>query len=370
MSAHDHLERQLRSSVARNADRRLAVRLRHWPWSRGLSSLILAFSCAAVLGVALFVLVSVHHHQPPTPQPAPSTANHHGPRRPPAPPPSGPIPRNADDAAIAASFNATWKEDRACGPGAAQRATMSQGSPSAAMLSTLPILRRPATSADRLPARLYFHGQLMGPFRSGDVYVRYVHRARVVDGISFYLVPVGHLGRPPISQTAADGCYRLEVAALRAQLPRVPTSKRGVTLRYGEAQFALARWNLANSSVYEGAFLLYELPGGGGGGGGGVSASTIQQTGTLGGGGSSSSEIMMDGIVPPNVATVTLRFPATGHGIHRLPPLSVTGNVVNNVLFIRPIPTLFQRGGWPTSALWRSASGKVIKTVDERPFHP
>ncbi len=31
---------------------------------------------------------------------------------------------------------------------------------------------------------------------------------------------------------------------------------------------------------------------------------------------------------------------------------------------------MFKRGGWPTAAVWRSASGKVIKTVDERPFHP
>jgi hypothetical protein len=39
-------------------------------------------------------------------------------------------------------------------------------------------------------------------------------------------------------------------------------------------------------------------------------------------------------------------------------------------VFVIPIPTLFERGGWPATAIWRSASGKVIKTVDERPFHP
>ena len=71
------------------------------------------------------------------------------------------------------------------------------------MLSTLPILRRPATSADRLPANLYihFHGRLkllLGG-QGGDVYVRYVRRVRVADGSTFYLVPATKLGRPPLS---------------------------------------------------------------------------------------------------------------------------------------------------------------------------
>lgn len=77
----------------------------------------------------------------------------------------------------------------------------------------------------------------------------------------------------------------------------------------------------------------------------------------------------MDGIVPSGVATVTLQFPASRHGSQRLPALSTTGDVLNDV-FVISIPTLFQRGRWPTTAIWRSASGKVIKTVDERPFHP
>jgi hypothetical protein len=109
---------------------------------------------------------------------------------------------------------------------------------------------------------------------------------------------------------------------------------------------------------------------GAGGGGGGQSLSTIRQTGMLsgGGGGKPPRPIVMDGIVASGVATVTLQFPASRRGSHRLPPLSATADVVNNV-FVIPIPTLFQRGGWPTTAIWRSASGNVIKSVDERPFH-
>jgi hypothetical protein len=101
---------------------------------------------------------------------------------------------------------------------------------------------------------------------------------------------------------------------------------------------------------------------------GGDSPATLAQTGMLGGG-SSPAGIVMDGIVPDGVATVTLGFPATLHGGRPVPALNATGRVVNNV-FVIPVPTLFERGGWPVWAVWRSASGRVIKTVDERPFHP
>lgn len=203
------------------------------------------------------------------------------------------------------------------------------------------------------------------------MYIRYVRLARVVDGISFYLIPVGNLGGRPLSQNAAARCYRLLVAALRAQLPKVPSTERATTLRYATSEFASARWNLANPSVYEGVSLLYQFPGGGGGGSGGLSPWMIRQGGILGGGGGGTPPhpIIMHGIVPPHVATVTLKFPASGHGSRRLPALSATGDVVNNV-FVIPVATLFQRGGWPSTAIWRSPSGEVIKTIDESPLHP
>lgn len=153
MSAHDQLERQLRASVAHKPDRRLALRLRLWSWS--LSALIVAASTVAALGVAVFALVALHHSRPPSSRPTPPATEHHQARPGPAPPASGQIPRNADDAAIAAAFNAAWKTDPTCRPGSGTpgAAPVSHGTPSAAMLSTLPILRRPATRADQLPAR-------------------------------------------------------------------------------------------------------------------------------------------------------------------------------------------------------------------------
>ncbi len=369
MSAHDQLERQLRASVVHNTDRRLPSRLRPRPSSHGLPALLVAVSSVAALGVAVFVLVSLHHRRAPAPHPATPVTGHHVSRRPPAPSSLARPPRNADLDATAAAFNVTWKKDPACRPGSGERVgTVSQGSPSAAILSELPVLRRPATRADRLPTRLYPGGPGVAGPNGRDIYVRYIRRARVADGRSFYLEPDGKVGQPPLSQAAADRCYQLEAAALRAQLPKVPPSKRAATRRYGDAQFTLGRRNLTTSSVHEGVFLV-DVSANGGGIDAGQGPATIQQTGMLGGGGSPSAGIVMDGIVPSGVATVTLQFPATRHAGRRLPALSATGNVVNDV-FVIPIPTLFQRGGWPTTAIWRSASGTVIKTVDERPFHP
>jgi hypothetical protein len=85
-------------------------------------------------------------------------------------------------------------------------------------------------------------------------------------------------------------------------------------------------------------------------GGGGPSASKIEQRG---------GDFGSDGI----------QIPAIHHGSQRLPALNATGAVINNV-FVIPLPTLFQRGGWPATAIWRSASGQIVKTINEGPFHP
>ena len=376
MNAHDQLERQLRASVSQATGRGFAFRPPRWSRSRGLSALIVAATTAVALAVAVIALVALHHGRLPSPKAAvPATTT--GPSRPgPRPRDPGPVPRNVDDAAVAAAWNAAWREDPTCRPGAGRGpgAGVSYGAPSAAMLSTLPILRRPATSADRLPANLYMHADgrlklLLG--QGGDVYIRYVRRVSVAEGRTFYLVPVGKVGQPPLSSAAAGRCYRLEVAALQAELPSVAPSNRAPTRRYGDAEFALGRYNLESSSVHEGAELISENVNGGGGGGGVQSLESIRQGGQLGGGGGGTppNPIVMDGIVPTGVASVTLQFPATRYRTRRLPPLNATGNVVNNV-FVIPIPTLFERGAWPTTAIWRSSSGETIKTVNEVPFHP
>jgi hypothetical protein len=339
-----------------------SLRSRPWLWSRGISILPVAVSCAVVLAIAALAVLTLRHR--PASHPQTSEMHHLIPGKP--PPQPGPIPRNVHNGAIAASYNAAWKTDPSCGPESRLATTgrVSQGSPTSSMLQTLPALTRPATPADRLPANFLFH-------QSGIVYVRYVRRVRVAYGRTFYLVPEGDIGRAPLLPAAAEHCYKLLVSALRDRLAGVPHSQRKATLRYGLSSFAEARWNLMTSSIHEGVSVIMLNASGGGGGGGDASPATIRQTGMLGGGGGGTENptTVMDGIVPAGVATVTLKFPATHYRGRRLPALSVTGDVIDNV-FVVPIPTLFERGGWPNAAIWRSNSGTIIKTVNEVPFHP
>lgn len=366
MSAHDQLEQQLRASVARAAGQRSMLRLGRRSSSRGVSALIVASSVVA-LGLAVFALGTLHAHRPPSRPVAPALANRRS-RLGPAPRDPGPIPRNVDDSVIAAAWNTAYRQDPACrgSSAAGAGAVLSYGRPSAAMLATLPVLSRPTTPADRLPASV----QRRLLVRGGQIYVRYVRRIRTIGGSTYYLVPEAGLGQPPLSRAAANRCYDLTVAALRAGLPKVPRSERAATQRYGDAEFAVGRYHLETSRVQQGVF-LFRKSANGGGGGVDETLAMIRQGGQLGGGGGGrpSTSIVMDGIVPAGVATVTLTFPAAHYHAKRLPALNATGDVVNNV-FVILIPTLFQRGAWPATAIWRSASGQLIKTINERPFHP
>jgi hypothetical protein len=342
MNAHERLERQLRASVARAGTASLAARLRLRLLSRGLPVLVVAVTTTAVAAAAVTLVVS----KPKDP---------------------GPIPANVDDQVVASAWNTAWAKDPACSPGGRSKNGATNAAPSGYLLSTLPVLRRPATRADRLPSRLYFHGRpWMLMLEPGAVYTRYVRLARVDDGVSFYLVPADKLGHPPLSKAAAAHCYELTVAALQAELPKVPTAERAPTRRYGDAVFAVGRYNLETSKVYEGIFLLAERTQGGSGTGGQTPA-TIRKTGVLGY--SDPDPAIWYGIVPPGVTTVTLRFAAASHGAKHRRAFSVTGNVVNGVFVISGANRSALQN-WPITSTWRSSSGNIVKTVNERPFHP
>ncbi len=96
--------------------------------------------------------------------------------------------------------------------------------------------------------------------------------------------------------------------------------------------------------------------------------STIRRMGTLGGTGFARPDapFVMAGIVPAGVASVSLRYPGSVRHGKRLPKLTATGDVVNNV-FVIPIPTRYENAS-PASAIWRSQSGEVLKTINARPL--
>jgi hypothetical protein len=112
---------------------------------------------------------------------------------------------------VVAVFEATREHSRACLalPPLTQR--LNHGSPNAALLSILGVLRRPATPAD-LP-ELVSDGRADFP----GTYVNNVRRARGAFGISYYVIP-GDAGQ------ISAGCAAAETAALRRAPARYPES--------------------------------------------------------------------------------------------------------------------------------------------------
>jgi hypothetical protein len=208
----------------------------------------------------------------------------------------------------------------------------SNGMPSELMLSTLAVLRRAATGADKLPARVTLGGDVAG------VYVRFTRLARVVNGISYYVVPAKtNLDRPALTAR----CAAAITTTLHAELPQIPPNLRAPTL-------ALERKLLAADTTKPavgGVVCLIVAAARASGGTCGSDPAEIKAYGMLG------EEGRVSGIVPDGVASVTLRYPAR----------TVTLNVVNNV-FAAPHPSS-GRLTRPPSILWRDASGKAIKTV-------
>ena len=197
------------------------------------------------------------------------------------------------------------------------------GRPSASLLAILGVLRRPATGADTLPAQVGYNLD-QGIFGL-DIYTHYIRRARVVGGISYYVLPVRVSSCS--GQAAHDGIWGLAT--------HVPVG-------HG----------------------LYGSVGGGGG-----TATTIAEGRDLGGGppgSSTSSTIEM--VIPDGVATVTLHFVAgPANGFHKRvisPPYTITTRVVSNLIVVR-VPrssgTATAKGDTMT---WHAANGDIIKTFN------
>jgi hypothetical protein len=197
----------------------------------------------------------------------------------------------------------------AAGVAVASADGISAESPSPALLSILAVLRRPATPADQLPGWVATDVE-----RRSEVFVKYVRRAVVADGWTFYVVPEirqSLLGGPP-----------------RAGAGLVAVGK-------GQA-----------------------------GGGGPATVAEIKQdelTGTLGGG---VPPTIVEGIVPDGVASITLHYPAgkAGGFSHKmLPAATVTADAVNNVIVVAA-----PRGGLQAGvalATWRATNGTILKRV-------
>lgn len=251
-----------------------------------------------------------------------------------------------------AAYQTTVKRDPACaGPPRAfspGTGTVSEGAPSRALLSVLGVLRRPAAATDRLPER--FGTGAMGG--GSVVYSRFIRRARVVDGVSYYLFPA-RVEPPP--NAVPLRCYPEQRAALRSLLVGLPATKRDAIMRSGTQ--VLAQERLASVGLPTKPYDGVEIVAGSG-------ASCCEGVSSL----AQQVSIGMDGqtaygLVADGVAYVTLYYAAT----RSQDPLTIiaesthtiTATVINNMYVVD-----VGRAGRPAAVVYRSANGTVIRRFD------
>ncbi len=216
----------------------------------------------------------------------------------------------------------------ACQP-PSPKPTVSEGSPSSSLLSALAVLRRPASRSD-LP-KVPHVSQPLYPSGVEGVYVRYVRRAQVKAGFSYYIVPAARLVEDPQFSAA---CRAKQVAVLRSDLPRIPAGERASTLTLQARWLALfARAGRPGEGVCLMAFAAS------GAGGGACNTAAEAEHGDL----QESTGSTFSGVVPDGVATVTVHYPASNGAA----ALTFTTDVVGNVFAVR-IPGLTP-GRWPSA---------------------
>ena len=340
------------------ASRRAAGAHRVARWVRaGGRALPVAFATLATLAVVV-VALSLHPRGH-----AGSLASHHAGAGRPAPSgpswsasynaggmqilgnPLGLSPQQQHDLSYVVAAETQAMKTHACVVGPPLPPTTSQGTPSARLLSLLGVLRRPATPADALTAPRGAHVPFF-PLDAQKIFVRYVRRARVLHGVSYWIVPAGRLRQPP---SYASRCFVEWRSALRRELPRIPIAQRSVTLAIGQRLIAAMQHGLA--SVPSDGICILDLNRAGAGGG------TCETAGQLASGQSFESDgSTVIGVVPDGVASVTLHYPAS----RGEPALTVSAPVVANVYAV----SVARAGTVPAAeVIWRSADGAALKTI-------
>lgn len=330
MNAHDHLEHQLRVSVAqtdrgssswlRRARRRL---------SGGLSALMIVAITAVALGVAVFAVIALRHGRPPSSHP--SAAGQHQ--------FLGVPPRQELRYLGMAFIHVANTPGSPCRSGPPYEPTIAHGPPGQPLFSTVGVLRRPWTQADRLPATLQ-------GLSGGSVYFGRVRRARVSDGVSYYVVPVTAM---LLSGRRSPACERALRAALKAELPHIPARLRAPTLALQAEQAAYER-RLQRQGNQPGVCLV-AADHQGQAASCGATVPELKQFGVISWNGP------LAGIVPNGVASITVNYPS----VNGQPAQTATSNVIGNV-FVTSIHAGSPRTFRPAMT-WRSAAGTIIKKI-------
>ena len=263
----------------------------------------------------------------------------------------------------------TERRDPACVP-AAQPFVRIDGTPSRGLLSSLAALRAPGggpvgAMADDL--------QHVGPPVPTGVYALYERLARTVALPATRSAPAASTRVYVVAAANVTGavsvpsrCDAEQTAALRGELPQIPSALRTPTLQLAARTLAQRRSTVQNA---EGIAVVALSHSASGPSIDAYSATTTQflQRGAISQVGfRSGTGTLLSGVVPDGVASVTLHFPARFGGANPAPPLSVTALPVENVFVVRLrrsfIPQAF--GGTTADSIkWRAANGTVIRTI-------
>jgi hypothetical protein len=263
----------------------------------------------------------------------------------------------------------TQQRDPAC-VAAAQPPVRVGGAPSRELLSSLAALRGPgAVPIGAMGDDL----QHVAPPVPTGVYAQYERLARTVAlpatrsapaaSIRVYVVAAANVTGAAVVPSRCDA---EQAAALRGELPQIPSTLRTPTVQLAARTLAQRRGAVQNA---KGIAVVALSPGANGPSIDAYSATTTQflQRGAISQVGfRSGTGTVLSGVVPDGVASVTLHFPARVGGANPAPPLSVTARPVENVFVVRlrrsVIPQPFG-GTTPDSIAWRAVNGTVIRTI-------
>jgi hypothetical protein len=237
------------------------------------------------------------------------------------------------------------------------RPTFTDERPSDALLSTLGVLRRPATEADHVDRR-----SLEPTFASG-IFENWTRVATAADGRQFVVVIAQDRLRMPLPP---HRCVDLEDAELRRLLSDRTPAVRRVALRL-KARLNREEHPKSGFTPTEAIFLFDRTPDGSiGGGGGGVDLRWFLRHGLFGSAGVGNRSTV-SGLVPDGVASIDVTFPRTvSRGPHRdskvFPTaIRLTVPVRDNVVAFDVDRTAPDVVGM--QMVWRRADGSVMRRV-------
>jgi hypothetical protein len=325
----DRFEDQLRDAaqaqVAARGHRLVARRVSGWLRAGGRAAPV-AIAVATTVAIAVVALVLVHHGGAGTASPGAGL-------------PGLDSPQATRDFKYIRAATLSTQRSAVCRARGAQPPAVIRGAPGAALTSSLAVLRRAASAADRLPPHA-----VEG---TDGVYAGAARRARVLHGATYYLVPVRVY---PDAGQPTPRCLDAQLAAVRRALPSIPAEDRGSTAAFERALVAFDR-RLISAPQSDGLCLVSHSRTAGSQECGITPAQL--RTGVLEGSDNGRTD---SGIVPDGVASVTLRFPASRDG----PARAVTGAVVGNVWVVSdPSPA----EGNPI-VVWRAADGRTVHTIN------